>query len=169
MLESENGVFTERLRIRRPTEGDRPRFVELFGDEDFMAFSNGVLSALEADARFDRMLARSSEISFAKQPIVERSSRMVIGYTGVDRTEFENQSWLEWGYRLATEARDKGYATEASAALLGVASREYTGEILAIIHPENRPSHGVIRKLGFSYWKRSPVHGQLRDLYCLEL
>jgi RimJ/RimL family protein N-acetyltransferase len=169
MFEADNSVLTERLRIRQPTEADRPRFVELFCDDDFMVFSGGVMSVVDANVRFDRMLARCSEISFAKQPIVERSSGIVVGYTGVDRIEFEGRSWLEWGYRLAAQARGKGYATEASSALLGMASTEYAGEILAIIHPHNQPSHKVIRKLGFDYWKRSAIQGGLRDLYRAEL
>jgi Acetyltransferase (GNAT) domain len=109
-------------------ERERPRFVQLFYDDDFMAFSDGVMSEVEANVRFDRMPVRCCQISLAKQPITERSSRSVVGYTDVERTEFEDHDWPEWGYRLATQARGKGYATEASAALLGVASREFEEE-----------------------------------------
>ncbi|MGH9107820.1 MAG: GNAT family N-acetyltransferase [Acidimicrobiales bacterium] len=168
MVESENGPVTERLEVRPPTEADRLRFVELFCDEDFMVFY-GVMSEVKANAWFDRMLALCARTTFAKQPIVERSTGVVIGYTGVDWIEFEERRWLEWGYRLTSEARGKGYATEASSALLDVAAREYKGEILGIIHPENLPSHNVIRKLGFDYWKQAPVEGELRDLYHLRV
>lgn len=114
------------------------------------------------------MLARCAELSFAKQPVVERSSSSVVGYTGVDWIEFEEGRWLEWGYRLAAEARGQGYATEASAALLDFAAERYSGAILGIIHPENTASHRVVRKLGFDHWKRTPVQGELRDLYRLQ-
>jgi RimJ/RimL family protein N-acetyltransferase len=160
-----NRLVTGRLEVRHPTEADRSRFVELFRDDDFMAFSGARLSGPEADRRFDRMRERCAELSFAKQPIVERSSGLVVGYTGVDRIELEGRLWLEWGYRLVAAARGRGYATEASAALLAVAAREHRGTILGIIHPENGRSHNVIRKLGFRYWKRAPVHGDVRDLY----
>ena len=166
---SENSVVTERLEVRHPLEADRPLFVELFCNEAFMVFSDGVMSEAEAHARFDRMLVRCTEVPFAKQSIVERSSGLVIGYTGVDWIDFADRRWLEWGYRLAAGARGKGYATEASAALLASATKQYTGEILAIIHPENRASKGVIGKLGFQYWKRGPVLGEIRDLYRLEV
>jgi len=169
MVESENSLVTERLEVRHPVEADRVRFVELFCDGAFMVFSDGVLSDVEANTRFDGMLARCAELSFAKQPIVERSSGAVIGYTGVDWIEFEEGRWLEWGYQLRAATRGKGYATEASAALLAVAARDYTGDILGILHPENSPSQSVIRKLGFEYWKRAPVQGEVRDLYRLEL
>jgi RimJ/RimL family protein N-acetyltransferase len=165
MAESHTSALTPRLEVRRPTELDRPRFVELFCDGAYMAFSGGPLAAGQAHARFDRMLARCEELSFAKQPIVEWCSGIVIGYTGVDWIEFGGGHWLEWGYRLDPAARGKGYATEASLALLDVASNDYAGEVLGIIHPDNRASQNVIRKLGFEYWKQAPVQGDLRDLY----
>ena len=165
MLESHNSALTPRLDVRCPTELDRPRFVELFRDDAFMAFSGGPLTADQAHARFDRMLARCAELSFAKQAIVERCSGVVIGYTGVDWIEFDGRRWLEWGYRLVPAARGKGYATEASLALLEVASHDNAGEVLGIIHPDNRASQNVIRKLGFAHWQQAPVQGNLRNLY----
>jgi RimJ/RimL family protein N-acetyltransferase len=167
MQESPISARTPRVDIRCPTEPDRTRFVELFCDDAFMAFSGGALSPDQAHARFDRMHARCAELSFAKQPIIERSSGAVIGYTGVDWIEFDGDRWLEWGYRLVPAARGKGYATEASLALLEVARNDYAGEILGIIHPDNRASQNVIRKLGFAYWKRAPVEGDLCNLYRL--
>lgn len=108
MPESHTSALTPRLELRRPTEQDRPRFVELFCDDAFMVFSGGSLAAERAQARFDRMLARCAELSFAKQPIVERSSGIVIGYTGVDWIEVDGGRWLEWGYRLVPAARGQG-------------------------------------------------------------
>jgi RimJ/RimL family protein N-acetyltransferase len=169
MLESHNSAVTPRLDVRCATELDRPRFVELFCDDAFMAFSGGPLAADQAHERFDRMLARCVELSVAKQQIIERCSGVVIGYTGVDWIEFDGGRWLEWGYRLVLAARGKGYATEASLALLEVASNDYSGEVLGIIHPDNRASQNVIRKLGFAYWKQAPVQGDLRNLYRLHV
>lgn len=134
-----------------------------------MAFSGGPLTADQAHARFDRMLARCDELSFAKQPIVERRSGVLVGYTGVDWIEFEGARWLEWGYRLVPEARGRGYATEASLALLEVARSDHTGDVLGIVHADNRASQNVLRKLGFTYWKQAPVQGDLRHLYRLRV
>ena len=95
MLESHTSALTPRLEVRCPTELDRPRFVELFCDDAFMAFLGGPLAADQAHPRFDGMLARCVELSFAKQPIVERCSGVVIGYTGVDWIGFDGGRWLE--------------------------------------------------------------------------
>jgi RimJ/RimL family protein N-acetyltransferase len=162
-----DGIATPRLVVRPPREADRARFVELFCDEDFMVFYPRVLSEKEANDRFDHMLAVSATIPFGKQPVIELSSGDVVGYTGVDYFDFEGTTWLEWGYRLVRQRRGRGYATEASQALLAVARRVYAGELLAIIDPANLRSRKVCQKLGFTFWKQAPVDGDLRNLYRL--
>ncbi len=160
-------ITTARLQVRLPREADRDRFVELFGDEDFMVFYPVVFTAPEAHERFDHMVAVCQAIPFGKQPVVELSSGLVVGYTGVDYIDLEGKTWLEWGYRLVPECRGLGYATEASQALLDKARRTYAGELLAIISPENLASQNVCRKLGFTFWKQAPVDGDIRNLYIL--
>ena len=161
-------VLTPRLEVRLPVEGDRERFVQLFGDEDFMVFS-GVLDVDSAHRRFDEMLERAAELSFAKQPVIERRTGSIIGYSGVNWFDFEEQRRLEYGYRLLPDARGKGYATEAGRALLTLAEATFAGEILAMIDPRNVPSQNVVRKLGFVFWKQAVVDGFLDNLYRLRL
>lgn len=160
-------VTTGRLQVRPPREADRDRFVELFCDEDFMVFYPGVLTEEEANGKFDHMVAVCQALPFGKQPVVELSSGLVVGYTGVDYIDFEGKTWLEWGYRLVPECRGLGYATEASQGLLAKAHQTYAGELLAIIAPENLASQNVCRKLGFTFWKQAPVDGDIRNLYTL--
>lgn len=164
-----DGVTTDRLLVRPPQEADRARFIELFQDEDFMAFAPAVLTPEQAEARFDHMTDVCRTIPFGKQPVVERATGRVVGYTGVDHIELDGRAWLEWGYRFAPEARGRGYATEASAALLERAGRTYTGELLAIIDPGNGPSKRVAGKLGFVFWTRTTIDGDRCDLYTLRV
>ncbi len=152
--------------MRLPTEADRGRFVELFCDEAFMVFSAGALTEVEAHARFDRMLVNAAALPFAKQPVIERSSGLVVGYAGVDWFDFEGDRWLELGYRLVPGARGQGYGTEAGRAVLAAAVESpFVGEIIAIIDPSNEASKGVARKLGFERWKEALVDGCIRDLF----
>jgi hypothetical protein len=72
-------IRTARLLVRPPREADRDRF--------------------------DHMIAVCRRIRFGKQPVVELSSGLVVGYTGVDYIEFEGTTRLEWGYRLAPKWR----------------------------------------------------------------
>jgi RimJ/RimL family protein N-acetyltransferase len=162
-------VLTPRLEIRLPTESDRARFVELFCDEDFMVFSSGVLTADAAHDRFDKMLVTGTELAFAKQPVIERSTASIVGYVGVDWFEFEDQRRLEFGYRLVPEARGLGYATEAAQAVLARAAETFRGTIFAIIDPTNQASQNVARKLGFTFWKQAIVAGYLDNLYWLQI
>lgn len=159
-------VTTERLLVRPPREADRDRFVDLFCNEDFMLYA-GVLTEQEAKNRFDHMVAACQSVPFGKQPVVELSSGLVVGYTGVDYIEFEGKTWLEWGYRLVPERRGLGYATEASQALLARAHQTHTGELLAIIAPDNLASQNVCHKLGFTFCKQAPVAGDIRNIYTL--
>jgi RimJ/RimL family protein N-acetyltransferase len=161
----QNAVLTPRLELHLPREADRALFVDLFRDEEFMIFGSGGQSPEAAHRRFDHMLAFADEYTFAKQPVVERATGSIVGYVGVDRFTFEGHERLEFGWRFVAEARGKGYATEAGSALLGLAEATYKGELYAIIHPENAPSHNVARKLGFTYWKRTHVDGFLVDIY----
>lgn len=125
------------LEIRLPVEDDRDRFVELFCDDEFMIFSAGVLDPAAAHRRFDEMLIRAEELAFAKQPLIERATGVIVGYSGVNWFEFEGERRLEYGYRLIREARGRGYATEESRALLTSATDAYEGEILAMVDPTN--------------------------------
>jgi RimJ/RimL family protein N-acetyltransferase len=161
------GVRTARLVVRPPREADRERFVELFGDADFMVFYPEVLTAAAASERFDHMVDVCRTVPFGKQVVVERSSGLIVGYTGVDYIDFEGRTWLEWGYRLVPERRGLGYATEASRALLARAHQSYRGELLAIIAPGNVASQNVGGKLGFTFWKQALVDGDRRNLYTL--
>ena len=162
-------VLTPRLEIRLPRESDRERFVGLFCDEEFMVFSDGVLTTNAAHERFDEMLERCAELPFAKQPVIERSSGAILGYTGVNWCMFEGQRRLEFGWRLVPEARGKGYATEAARTVLGIAEQSFHGEILAMIDPTNEPSSNVARKLGFSFWKQAEFDGWLADFHRIRI
>ncbi len=146
-------VETDRLIIRPPVENDRSRFVELFTDEAFTVFSGGVHDVGSANTRFDRMLALASAVPYAKQPVIERATGVIVGYSGVGTVSLDGLDRLEWGWRFVPEARGRGYATEATTALLTVADRCDDGEMLCIIAADNQPSHRVADKVGF-HWRR---------------
>lgn len=162
-------VRTERLEVRPPREEDRARFVELLCDDDFMVHYPFRFTADQASERFDHMVEVCRTVAFGKQPIVERATGAIVGYTGVDHIEIDGRAWLEWGYRLTPQCRGLGYATEAGRALLATAAQTYTGELLAIIAPHNLASRNVCRKLGFEYWKQGPVFGDLCNLYTMTI
>ncbi len=154
---------TERLEIRLPEERDRERLVDLFTTDTFMVYSlTGALDDAGANRRFDRMLAVADDLPFCKQPVIERATGTLIGYAGADLIDWRDERRLEWGYRLAEEARGKGYATEACQALLDQARETHDGEVvLGLIDPTNHRSRNVLRKLGFTYIEQTLFEDRL--------
>ncbi|MEM8621080.1 MAG: GNAT family N-acetyltransferase [Actinomycetota bacterium] len=158
-----SAVETGRLIIRPPVEADRDRFVELFTSVSFTVFSDGVHDTTSANARFDRMLRLIEVLPYAKQPVVERATNTIVGYTGVDTVVLGGNNRLEWGWRFAADARGKGYATEAATALLALADRTDDGELLCIIAADNHRSRRVADKVGFIWWQRIDWAGTATD------
>jgi RimJ/RimL family protein N-acetyltransferase len=147
---------TGRLLIRPAVESDRSRFVELFTDAAFTVFSShGVHDLESANARFDQMLAMADAVPYAKQPVIERATGTIVGYTGVGAVVLDGLNRLEWGWRFVPESRGRGYATEATTALLSAADRHDDGEVLCIVAADNHPSRRVADKVGFQWWRRS--------------
>lgn len=118
-----------------------------------MVFSPGVHDAVSANARFDRMVAMADTVPYAKQPIVERATGTIIGYTGVDSVHVGGLDRLEWGWRLISAARGRGFAVEATEALLAVADAHDDGEMLCLVATDNQPSLRVAEKVGFRRWR----------------
>ena len=146
-------IETERLVVRPPVEEDRSRFVELFTDEAFTVFSDGVHDVASANDRFDGMLALAEAVPYAKQPVIEKDTGTIVGYSGVGTIVFDGLNRLEWGWRFTPAARGKGYATEATRALLDLADHSDNGEMLCIIALDNEPSMRVAEKVGFQKWR----------------
>lgn len=167
----DRAMRTDRLELRLPVEADRNRLVSLWMDDDFMVFSDGVRNRVQANERFDRMLAVADRFPFAKQPVIDLESGMVIGYSGMDTFTYEGRERLEYGYRLDTVARGRGLATEAARALLGLADSLaseldpfWRHEVYALIDPTNTPSQRVAEKCGFTFWRHDLVEGFHDDL-----
>lgn len=147
-------IETDRLVIRPPLEDDRARFVELFANEEFTVFSSdGAHDAESANRRFDGMLRLAELVPYAKQPVIEKTTGSIVGYSGVGSIAFEGVDRLEWGWRFVPEARGHGYATEATTALLEVADARDDGEMLCLMAASNQPSRRVAEKVGFAWWR----------------
>jgi RimJ/RimL family protein N-acetyltransferase len=81
--------------------------------------------------------------------IVERSSNTVVGSINLKGPPVAGDVEIGWG--LNTEARGKGYATEASAALIRwVAQQADVISVSATVPDDNYPSQRVAARLGLT-------------------
>ena len=78
---------------------------------------------------------------------IEKKSAKKIGVFGLIR----EREYAEVNYLLDSDARHKGYATEAISELVNYAKETWTvRRVIAEIHKDNEPSVSVVKKLGFS-------------------
>ena len=98
------------------------------------------LRALKADC---------NQIAWRVRVIVERSSNTVIGSINLKGPPINGDVEIGWGLNM--DARGKGYATEASAAVIHwVAKHSGVTSISATVPHDNYPSQRVAIRLGLS-------------------
>ena len=145
-------IVTERLRlvcllpeeIERLIAGDYERVSILTGycypqdDPNRDVDWSWHLRALQADR---------DQVPWRVRVIVERSSKTVIGSINLKGPPIDGDVEIGWGLRA--DARGKGYATEAAAAVIGwVARHAQVTSISATVPDENHPSQRVAARLG---------------------
>jgi len=96
------------------------------------------LNALRADC---------NEVAWRVRVIVERSSSTVVGSINLKGQPIDGDVEIGWG--LNDDARRKGYATEASAAVIRwVGQQAGVSSISATVPDDNYPSQRVAARLG---------------------
>jgi RimJ/RimL family protein N-acetyltransferase len=102
-----------------------------------------------------RRSEHQEEHGFALWSVVERASGRVVGDCGLQMLEGGPE--VELGYKLARDARGRGYATEAARAWIEHGFRELALErIVAVAWPDNVASRRVMEKVGMTL--RGPGH-----------
>jgi RimJ/RimL family protein N-acetyltransferase len=81
---------------------------------------------------------------------VERESGRAIGLTGLQWEQIDGQRELDLGCVVATGARSRGYATEASEAIVRAAFAAGFERVTAMTYPDNAPALRSLEKLGFT-------------------
>ncbi|SGY87584.1 Acetyltransferase, GNAT family protein [Moritella viscosa] len=153
-------LLTERLILRKFVEGDKDTVVTLLSNADFMAYSpTGAMSQSQAESRFELLLNAFKNHGIGKLAVIEQSTNDLIGYCGIESFEYHNNAAVELGYRLKLSARGKGYAFEASQAVLELARQLGYQRILALTESENGASQHILFKLGFESREQGVYQG----------
>jgi RimJ/RimL family protein N-acetyltransferase len=147
---------TERLVLRQFTNDDIDNLVELDSDPEVMRFINGgrptPREEIENDVlpAFLRYYERYAGYGF--WAAVERSTGQFIGWFHFRPAEGAPPGEVELGYRLHRSAWHKGYATEASRALIDKGFAEFgVRRVVASTMVVNVGSRRVMEKAGLRF------------------
>ncbi|HJU40090.1 MAG TPA: GNAT family N-acetyltransferase [Tahibacter sp.] len=143
---------TGRLILRRPVSGDLAAFFAIFGDPATNAHnpSGPCADIAVASQMLGMRIAHWPRYGFGQWAIATRERPdAVIGFGGLAWRDYGGIERLNLGYRFATAAWGRGYATELGAASLAHAFgtlREPA--VYALVRPSNIASIRVLEKIG---------------------
>jgi RimJ/RimL family protein N-acetyltransferase len=150
---------TDRLTFREMDAGDLDDMAALLGDPDVMTYYPRPKTRTEAAQWIDwnRRLYRTRGYGLW---LLATAGVEFAGDCGLTPQVVDGVTELEIGYHVRRALQGRGYATEAASACRDFA-RTVLGvsRLVAIIHPDNRPSQRVAEKIGLCPEKRSLVHG----------
>jgi len=158
---------TERLVLRPFLEEDLDALVALQGEDSFWWFPlrRGMTEEESADFLGWAVSVNADPARPVFHAVIERESGALIGWAGLSVPEFlpELLPAVEVGWRLGSDFRGNGYATEAATAALAWGFETLQLEEIVSIHePDNVPSGRVMDRLGFG--PASATVDPVRDL-----
>lgn len=164
-------IVTPRLILRPSQHGDGQQIAEAV-DETWDQLSQWMDWAKDRKEQTDSIkkeaFARIQKAKFDMREDmmirgIERSSGKIVVFTG-----FHDPDWrirrFEVGYWVRSSAQGKGYAAEATNALLRYAFHVLSARVISIGHAEgNEGSQKIIEKLGFASSGIKPFDHELPD------
>jgi RimJ/RimL family protein N-acetyltransferase len=149
-----------RLAYREMTRDDLDDMAALLGDAAVMTYYPRPKTRDEAAGWIDWNRRLYRERGYGLWLLTTPEGEFV-GDCGLTPQHVDGVTELEVGYHVGPAWQHRGLATEAAAA-----SRDFARSVLhaprlvAIIHPDNRPSQRVAEKIGLRPEKRATVHGR---------
>ena len=107
---------TERLLLRRLTQGDFEALCKILKDEETMTAYEGAFTDEEVQQWLDRQLARYAQWGFGLWAVVLKETGEVIGQCGLTMQPWKDRELLEIGYLFRRDCWHHGYATEVARA-----------------------------------------------------
>jgi len=144
-------IETKRLILREWRPEDLAPFAEINRDPRVTECLPKPLTERETEAMVEKIGKHFKKHGFGLFACEEKESGKWIGFVGLNVPDFQAPftPCVEIGWRLAFDAWNRGYATEAARATLRAAFGRYElKEIVAFTVPANRRSIRVMEKLG---------------------
>ena len=148
-------IETQRLIIREWSENDFSPFLEIATDPDVMRYIGPGIAWTHGQA--EEFLARQNENvtrhGFCVGALESKADGQLLGHCGIQYLGSTGD--VEVGWWLARKQWGRGFATEAGRGALAFAFEELNLDwVIAIAHPENKPSHRVMERLGMQFQRR---------------
>jgi RimJ/RimL family protein N-acetyltransferase len=142
---------SERLGFREWSAADFALAMSLWGDPEVTTRIGGPFSAEQVRQRLVREIATAQSHGVQYWPVFLLSTGEHVGCGGL-RPYRPEQNILEIGVHLKTAYWGRGYAVEASRAVMAYAfTRLGAAALFAGHHPDNTASRRVLSRLGFRY------------------
>ncbi|MEV0715866.1 GNAT family N-acetyltransferase [Asanoa sp. NPDC050611] len=151
---------TARLAFREMTDDDLDDMAALLGDPAVMGYYPRPYTRSEAGdwIAWNRRLYRDH--GHGLWIVSLRETGEFVGDCGLTPQTIDGVTDVEVGYHVRSGLQGRGLATEAAAACRDHA-RDVVGtdRLIAIVHPDNRPSRRVAEKIGL-HLEKSTVNGR---------
>jgi RimJ/RimL family protein N-acetyltransferase len=161
-------VETPRLSLRRPRERDADAiFSRYSSDPEVTRLVGWPTHRGIGDARAFIAYSDAQWGGWPAGPylIESRADGTLVGGTGL---AFETPSRAQTGYVLAKDAWGLGFATEALAAMVGVARGAGVRRLYALVHVSHRASARVLEKCDFAREGVMRAHSPFPNLSAVE-
>jgi len=142
---------TPRLLLRPLVESDLDALSAVYASGDVARYLGGPRLTAEAVAgQVGHFAGIWRTRGYGQSAVVLRETADVIGRVGLH--PWDDWDELELGWVIGAAWQRQGFASEAARAWLDWADRERPADhLIAVIHPDNRPSISLARSLGFTF------------------
>lgn len=142
-------LTTARLSLRPFSSGDLEDLFRLYGDPQVMEIRKlGVQTYEQTGPLLEEMVVQWTERGFGMSAVFEHGSGAFLGECGL-RPVGPKDPAIELSYGLLPQFWGRGYAPEASAAVLGFGfASAGLDEIVALARADNTRSRRVLERLG---------------------
>ncbi len=142
-------IETKRLYLRLMNIRDVDQLLLIFSDPEAMKYFNVVFDRKRMENWVNDNLDHQKRYGYSLYSVILRSNDELIGDCGLETDEIEGNKIVGIGYDFRREYWNKGYATEAAAAIRDYGFSHFNFDKLsAWINPENVPSKRVAEKIG---------------------
>lgn len=157
-------IETERLILREKTMEDKEELFALHTDPEVQKYTGeSVVESIEViENALKRRVRDYKKYGYGRWLVEDKMTKECIGWAGLlYLPEFDK---IDIGYRFHQKHWGKGYATEASKAILEYGFNTLNLDlIIAIAMPDNLASIRVMEKIGMKFDKQAPYDEEIID------